>query len=196
MTFWELCLPPGQWPPAFGGEGAAGATLVLLLWRRARLFLAKQNFLWGKCSPLIPCRDRNRVKRLSSQTLYSFQDKLYILSSQEAYQKFVTNPRRYLLHPMPRPHCKVSIVGPRLAGKSTLCRLLAQHYGAVVLDMEELSQPVLARAEQEKLDKIKKETTQAAIEKIKMKMKKDGEEHLGTLDTFFCMRVIKHDSHI
>lgn len=95
---------------------------------------------------------------------------------------------------MPRPHCKVSIVGPRLAGKSTLCRFLARHYGAVVLDVEELSQPVLARAEQEKLDKIKKETTQAPIEKIKMKMKKDGEENLGKLDTFFCIHVIKHDS--
>lgn len=60
-----------------------------------------------------------------------------------------------------------------------MCRLLAKHYGAVVLDVEELSQPVLTRAEQEKLDKIKKETTQAAIDRMKMKMKEDGEQNLG-----------------
>ncbi|XP_037541400.1 adenylate kinase 9 [Nematolebias whitei] len=131
-------------------------------WRRSR---------WGHTCPV--ALKEGKIIPGKAEFSVGFQDKLYILSSQETYQKFVTNPRRYLLHPMPRPHCKVSIVGPRLAGKSTLCRLLAQHYGAVVLDVEELSQPVLTRAEQEKLDKINKETTQAAIKKIKMKMKED-----------------------
>ncbi|KAF3849884.1 hypothetical protein F7725_019603 [Dissostichus mawsoni] len=101
--------------------------------------------------------------------LCSFQDKMYVLSSQEAYQKFLKNPRRYLLPPMPRPPCRVSIIGPPLAGKSTLCKLLAQHYNALVLDLEALVQPVLAKVEQERLDKIKEETTQVALEKIKMK---------------------------
>ncbi|MEQ2181062.1 hypothetical protein GOODEAATRI_007500 [Goodea atripinnis] len=106
-------------------------------------------------------------------------DKLYILSSQEAYQKFVTNPRRYLLPPMPRPPCRVSIIGPSQAGKSTMCSLLAQHYGAVDLDLEELSRPLQAKAELERLDEIKEETTQAAIAKLKMKMEQDGEKTLG-----------------
>lgn len=110
---------------------------------------------------------------------HSFQDKVYILSSQEAYQKFVTNPRWYLLPPMPRPPCRVSIIGPPQAGKSTLCKLLAQHYNALVLDMEDLVQPVLAKAEQERLDKIKEDTTQVAIEKIKLKMEPDGGESSG-----------------
>lgn len=119
------------------------------------------------------------VNHLSYRSLYSFQDKLYILSSEEAYQKFVTNPRRYLLSPMPRAPCRVSIIGPPLAGKSTLCKLLAQHYNALVLDMNELVQPVLAKVEQERLEKVKEENTQIAIEKIKMKM--DDEQNLGTL---------------
>ncbi|KAM7395370.1 hypothetical protein PAMA_006910 [Pampus argenteus] len=54
----------------------------------------------------------------------------------------------------------VSIIGPPQAGKSTLCKLLAQNYSALVLDMDELMQPVLAKVEQERLDKIKEETTQ------------------------------------
>lgn len=60
-----------------------------------------------------------------------------------------------------------------------MCRLLAQHYDAVVVDMQELLQPVLAKAEQESLDKIKEETTQAAIEKIKSKMEQDGGQSPG-----------------
>lgn len=116
---------------------------------------------------------------ISYQPLYSFQDKLYILSSEDAYQKFVTNPRRYLLPPMPKPPCRVCIIGPPQAGKSTLCQLLAQHYNALVLDMEELVQPILAQVEQERLFKIKEETTQVAIEKIKMKL--HGGEDTGRL---------------
>lgn len=107
--------------------------------------------------------------QLSYQPLHSFQDKLYILSSQEAYQKFVTNPRRYLLPPMPRLPCRVSIIGPPRAGKSTLCKLLAQHCDALVLDMEEL----VAKGKQEKLDTIKEETTQDTIQKTKEKMEQD-----------------------
>lgn len=80
---------------------------------------------------------------------------------------------------MPRPPCRVSIIGPPQAGKSTLCKLLAQNYSALVLDMNELVQPVLDKVEQERLDKIKEETTQVAIEKIKMKM--DGGQNLGKL---------------
>lgn len=71
---------------------------------------------------------------------------------------------------MPRPPCRVSIIGPPQAGKSTLCKLLAQHYSALVLDMEELVKPVLAKFEQEKLEKIKDETTHFATEKIRMEL--------------------------
>ncbi|KAM9703756.1 adenylate kinase 9 [Menidia menidia] len=140
-------------------------------WRRSR---------WGRTCPvaliegeIIPGRPEFSV---------GFQDKLYILSSQEAYQKFVTNPRRYLLPPMPRRPCRVSIIGLPHAGKTTMCKILAEDYNAVVLDVEELCKQAVAKADQEKLDKIKKETTQAAIEKIKMKMEQDDELKLVTED--------------
>ncbi|XP_028996681.1 adenylate kinase 9 [Betta splendens] len=126
-------------------------------WRRSR---------WGQTCPV--ALKEGRVIQGQPRFCVGFQDKLYFLSSQEAYQKFVTNPRRYLLPPMPRPPCRVSIIGPPQAGKSTLCKLLAQHYNAVVLDMEELVKPVLATFQPERLEQIKVETTQVAIEKIRM----------------------------
>lgn len=92
---------------------------------------------------------------------------MYILSSEEAYQKFITNPRPYLLPPMPRFPCRVTIIGPPQAGTSTLCKLLAESYDASVLDMDELLKPVLSEEEEAMLIKLKLETTQAAIEKIK-----------------------------
>ena len=49
---------------------------------------------------------------------------------------------------MPRAPCKVSIVGPPQSGKSTLCKLLAQHYNALVLDKKELK-PIMAKIKQE-----------------------------------------------
>ncbi|XP_034436680.1 adenylate kinase 9-like [Hippoglossus hippoglossus] len=107
-------------------------------WRRSR---------WGQTCPV--ALKEGRVVPGQPELSVSFQDKLYILSSAEAYQNFVTNPRRYLLPPMPRPPCKVSIVGPPQSGKSTLCKLLAQHYNALVLDKEDLGQPILAKIEQE-----------------------------------------------
>ncbi|XP_030577131.1 adenylate kinase 9 isoform X3 [Archocentrus centrarchus] len=140
-------------------------------WRRSR---------WGRTCPV--ALKEGKVIPGKPEFGVGFQDKLYILSSEEAYHKFVTNPRPYLLPPMPRLPCRVSIIGPSLAGKSTLCKLLAQHYNAVVIDMEEMLQPVLVKVEQERTEKIKEETTQAAIEKIKMKMKEDGGENSVTGD--------------
>uniref|UniRef100_I3K723 Adenylate kinase 9 n=1 Tax=Oreochromis niloticus TaxID=8128 RepID=I3K723_ORENI len=133
-------------------------------WRRSR---------WGRTCPV--ALKEGKVVSGKPQFSVGFQDKLYILSSAEAHHKFVTNPRPYLLPPMPRLPCKVSIIGPSLAGKTTLCKLLAQHYNAAVIDMEELLQPVLVKAKEERIHKIKEETTQAAIDKIKMKMKEDGQ---------------------
>ncbi|KAK9531540.1 hypothetical protein VZT92_010959 [Zoarces viviparus] len=140
-------------------------------WRRSR---------WNRTCPV--ALKEGKIIPGIPEFCVGFQDKLYILSSEEAYQKFVTNPRQYLLPPMPRPPCRVSIIGPPQVGKSTLCKLLAQHYNALVLDFEALVQPVLATVEQERLDKIKEETTQIAIERIGMKMEQDGGQDSVTQD--------------
>ena len=63
---------------------------------------------------------------------FSFLDKVYVLSSEEAMGKFLKNPRPYLLPPQPRPPCKLVVTGQPLSGKTTLCQLLADKYGASV----------------------------------------------------------------
>ncbi|KAL6095965.1 ak9 [Pungitius sinensis] len=140
-------------------------------WRRSR---------WGRTCP-VALREGQIISG-KPELCVGFQDKMYFLSSQEAYQKFVRNPRPYLLPPMPRPPCRVSIIGPPKAGKSTLCKLLAQHYNASVLDVEVLVQPLLAKVEQERLDKVEEETKQIAMEKIRIKMEQDGEQNSVTGD--------------
>lgn len=112
-------------------------------------------------------------------SLHSFLDKMYILSSEEAYQKFMTNPRPYLLPPMPRFPCRVCIIGPPQAGTTTLCRLLAKSYNALILDVDELLKPVLSKEEQERIDKIKEEATLMAIDMVKRNLEKGIEQTSG-----------------
>uniref|UniRef100_A0A8C6SZD8 Nucleoside-diphosphate kinase n=1 Tax=Neogobius melanostomus TaxID=47308 RepID=A0A8C6SZD8_9GOBI len=134
-------------------------------WRKSR---------WGRACPVALKEGKFLPGR--PDFCVGFQDKMYILSTAEAYGKFTVNPRRYLVPPMPRPPCRVSIIGPSLSGKTTLCNLLAQHYNAEVLDVDTLVQTSLKEAKQERLKRIKKEATAAAIEKIQgMSSTEDGE---------------------
>ncbi|CAL8318129.1 unnamed protein product [Merluccius merluccius] len=140
-------------------------------WRRSR---------WGTICPV--ALKEGSIIQGKHQFCVGFQDKVYVLSSQEAYRKFLVNPRWYLLPPMPSPPCKVSVVGPPLSGKSTLCGLLAQRYGATVVDVEALLQPHLATLEQDRLDKIKQDVVRTAVEKIQLKMNQDGQQDVVTAD--------------
>lgn len=115
---------------------------------------------------------------------------MYILSSEEAYQKFITNPRPYLLPPMPRFPCRVCIIGPPQAGTTTLCRLLAQSYNALVLDVDELLKPVLSKEEQERIDKIKEEATLLAIDMVKRNIEEGIEQTSGKLSVCLCLKIV------
>uniref|UniRef100_A0A673XQZ8 Adenylate kinase 9 n=1 Tax=Salmo trutta TaxID=8032 RepID=A0A673XQZ8_SALTR len=132
-------------------------------WRRSR---------WCRACPV--ALKEGKIIKGKPEFSVGFMDKIYILSSQEALGKFMLNPRRYLLPPMPRPPCKVSVIGPPCAGKSTLCALLAQHYGAEVVDMEVLMKPVIAKVKQDMLEKVKRDSTLMAIERVKVKMELDA----------------------
>ncbi|XP_019911702.1 adenylate kinase 9-like isoform X2 [Esox lucius] len=132
-------------------------------WRRSR---------WGRACPLA-LKEGKMVKGRPEFSV-GFLDKVYVLSSSEAYGKFMLNPRRYLLPPMPRPPCKVSVIGPLCSGKTTLCALLAQHYGAVVVDVEVLMKPVLAKVNQDMLERVRRETTLMAINMVKAQMDLDA----------------------
>lgn len=191
--------PPWWWPRAFGGGGAAGVGTVLLLWRRDTWYLASRNLAWGE----FICPGERNIEDVTARlhqsfkclvsfllSLCSFQDKMYILSSEEAYKKFTTNPRPYLLPPMPRFPCRICIVGPPQAGTTTLCRLLAQSYNARVLDVDELLKPFLSKEEQERIEKIKTEATFWAIDIVTRNIEEETAQTSGKfcfLNNTFCI---------
>ncbi|KAF4082451.1 hypothetical protein AMELA_G00151420 [Ameiurus melas] len=120
-------------------------------WRRSR---------WG-CTCPVALKDGKMINGKPEFSV-SFLNKIYVLSSQEALQMFMVDPRRYLLPPMPRPPCKVSVIGPPRSGKSTLSALLAERYGAVVIDMKKLTEVVMDKFRQERLEKTCQDTTEKA----------------------------------
>ncbi|XP_050391523.2 adenylate kinase 9 [Patella vulgata] len=105
----------------------------------------------------------------------SFLDKIYCLSSAEAMEKFLKNPRPYLLPPQPRPPCKLAVLGAPLSGKTTVCHLLANKYDAKVIDVEELIKPKLSEERKNVIQKIRDETTETAILTVKTKLKEQME---------------------
>ncbi|XP_043531266.1 adenylate kinase 9 [Chiloscyllium plagiosum] len=102
----------------------------------------------------------------------SYLDKMYFLSSEETLKKFITNPRPYLLPPQPRPPCKVAILGPKSAGKTTLCKLLAQKYDAKVLDMFELLEPLRQKLKFDHIERIRAEALQSALATVRENLAK------------------------
>ena len=63
----------------------------------------------------------------------SFLDKLYVMSSNEALAHFMRNPRPYLAPHLPRPPCKVCVLGPPHSGKTIVAHALAERYNAKVI---------------------------------------------------------------
>ncbi|KAB5539635.1 hypothetical protein PHYPO_G00091290 [Pangasianodon hypophthalmus] len=132
-------------------------------WQRSR---------WGCTCPV--ALKEGKIVKGKPEFSVSFLNKIYVLSSQEALQKFMVKPRWYLLPPMPRSPCRVSVIGPPQSGKSTLSALLAEHYGAVVIDMKKLVEVVMDKIRQEKLEKARQDATTSALEKVKAWMHKDN----------------------
>ncbi|XP_051954117.1 adenylate kinase 9 [Xyrauchen texanus] len=128
-------------------------------WRRSR---------WSTTCPV--ALKEGRVIKGRLEFAVGFMDKMYILSSLEALQKFMKNPWPYLLPPMPCLPCRVSVIGPPCSGKSTMCALLAKHYGAVVVDVKAMMEHTLATFRQDMLEKVHHDATIAALEKVRVKM--------------------------
>lgn len=106
-------------------------------------------------------------------------DKFYILSSQKALKKFIANPRRYLLPHIPHLPCKVSVISPPCSGKSTMTALLAEYYGAVVVDVETLMQRTIGTFTKDMLDKVRQDATLAGLEKVRNKMQLEATNASG-----------------
>ncbi|XP_066533319.1 adenylate kinase 9 [Hoplias malabaricus] len=140
-------------------------------WRRSR---------WSVTCPV--ALKEGKIVKGKAEFAVGFLDKVYVMSSQEALQKFMVNPRQYLLPPMPRSPCRVAVIGPRCSGKSTLSVLLAKHYGAVLIDLKKLMEPIVANVRQEMLEKTRKDAITAALQKVKVRVKSDAVQSVDDVD--------------
>ncbi|KAK9956621.1 hypothetical protein ABG768_014340 [Culter alburnus] len=141
-------------------------------WRRSR---------WSWNCPV--ALKEGRMVKGRQEFAVGFMDKIYVLSSQNALQKFMANPRCYLLPPVPHLPCRVSVIGPRCSGKSTMCALLAEHYGAVVVDVEALMERTLSMFKKDMLDKVRHDATLAGLEKVRAKMQLEATHTSGNVTT-------------
>lgn len=92
---------------------------------------------WGYVCPVALAEGQRLVG--NEKFAVRFMNYVYFLSSQEAMEAFVVNPRTYLLPPNPRPHCRIAVIGPRYSGKTTLSLILAKKLDGVVIDVVEKS---------------------------------------------------------
>ncbi|XP_039770688.1 adenylate kinase 9 isoform X2 [Ornithorhynchus anatinus] len=121
---------------------------------------------WGRACP-VALKEGN-IRTGLPEFAVSFLGKMYLLSSEEALGRFSRNPRPYLLPPMPLPPCKVLVWGPRSAGKTSLCNLIASRYRAKVLDLGRLIEPRLKTAQVAFLEQVRSDATEQAILKVKI----------------------------
>lgn len=124
-------------------------------WRRSK---------WGRACP-VALKEGNTVQGVA-QFSVSFLDKLYVMSSNEALAHFMRNPRPYLAPHLPRPPCKLCVLGPPHSGKTTVARLVAERYKAKILDIDELIKPRREAASKKMLDEIREEAVESAISKV------------------------------
>ncbi|XP_011877149.1 PREDICTED: adenylate kinase 9-like [Vollenhovia emeryi] len=100
---------------------------------------------WNFYCPVELARGRT-VKGLPKHAV-RFLDKIHFLSSREAVNLFIENPRTFLSPPNPRPACKVAVFGPRYAGKSELSTRLAEILGGTVINVDEIVRELKQRQE-------------------------------------------------
>ncbi|XP_065199230.1 adenylate kinase 9-like [Sycon ciliatum] len=128
-------------------------------WKRSR---------WGRYCPVELSRGNLALGRI--ELAVSFLSRCYCLSSVEAFQEFRRNPRRFLVGDMPRNPVKIAVLGGPKTGKSTLCHELAAHYGAVVIDPQELIGPFLKTLHTKKIEAARAESLEVAIDTVRMKI--------------------------
>jgi adenylate/nucleoside-diphosphate kinase len=112
--------------------------------------IVSPNFPWGLSMWRFYCPVsliQGRTVRGHPKYAVQFLSKIYFLSSEEAQNLFVENPRTFLSSPNPRPTCKIAVFGPRYSGKSELCAQLAREFGGTVIDVDEIINEFIEREE-------------------------------------------------
>ncbi|XP_054676516.1 adenylate kinase 9 isoform X2 [Grus americana] len=133
-------------------------------WRRSR---------WGQACPV--ALKEGDIVMGNPDLAVSFLGKMYLLSSPEALKTFMSNPRPYLLPPMPLPPCKVLVFGPPFSGRTTICNLIAGKYKGKVLDMAKLIQPHIEELRKENIEQVQKDAVEKAITAVKNRLELENQ---------------------
>ncbi|XP_070164134.1 adenylate kinase 9 isoform X1 [Polyergus mexicanus] len=91
---------------------------------------------------------QGRTIKGHSKHAVRFLSKIFFLSSQEAVNLFIENPRTFLLPPNPRPTCKIAVFGPKYTGKSELSARLAEVFGGIVINVDEILKKLIKQREE------------------------------------------------
>ncbi|KAK1121925.1 hypothetical protein K0M31_009776 [Melipona bicolor] len=99
---------------------------------------------WGFLCPVELARGRT-VEGLAKHAV-RFMNKIFFLSSNEAADLFVENPRTFVRPFSPKPTCKIVVFGPDHSGKSELCRELARVLKGTVINAREMDESQIVEA--------------------------------------------------
>ena len=121
---------------------------------------------WGFLCPVELARGRT-VEGLARHAV-RFMNKIFFLSSNEAVDLFVENPRTFVRPFSPRPTCKIVVLGPDYSGKSELCRELARVLKGTVINVKEMDEL------DEKSSKIVEAVRNVPREEIDIEIWRDG----------------------
>ncbi|VEL14224.1 unnamed protein product [Protopolystoma xenopodis] len=91
---------------------------------------------------------------------------IYLLSSEQELAKFMLNPRPYLLPPQPKAPIRLAVVGPEASGEQDLANLLGRHLEVTVVDLKGRLKNQEEELLNERLEAVKKSTTEKQIEII------------------------------
>ncbi|GAU89148.1 hypothetical protein RvY_01732 [Ramazzottius varieornatus] len=67
-----------------------------------------------------------------------FLDRLYLLADKVQQEKFIQNPRLYILPPNPKTPTRFVVMGPSGSARSTMAKKLAETFGSRIVDLQEV----------------------------------------------------------
>ncbi|KAM7542180.1 hypothetical protein Aperf_G00000005329 [Anoplocephala perfoliata] len=124
-----------------------------------------------------------------------FLGSLYFLSSRDALNSFIRNPRPYLDNygqSQPKPIVRIAIMGFQRSGADTLSRLVADRYGAVLISLSEILKLELQAKRNEMLEKVGKAVESDIIEKLENQRRRE----LGEITTSLMEPITEHHPQV
>ncbi|VDN10268.1 unnamed protein product [Dibothriocephalus latus] len=111
-----------------------------------------------------------------AQFSVGFLGQIFLLSSYEAYEEFIRNPRPFLIAPQPVIPVRIALVGHVTAGASSVARLVSERYNTSYIDLDELLHKELTAMRTAFLDKVREETETKTIQTISEQKKREVDE--------------------